>query len=274
MRATAPVFPPAANAVSLIGRLCHLSRGAAAPHRREWLPSRLIHLVACGNLAVEGPRARPRIQSAIVMLRVGFATHTPYSAPVRNRGIDHVQFRRPRHAIPFGARAHGGARTAPGLRCADRPSSRGGRRHEETGWRTGAAVQRGRRLRHARDRKPAVVPGELRGRLRHRLQRYPRIRRPGARLAATAGAGGEGAGPGAYPHRRYRSCPHAARAPPHGGRRRPLRHRRNRDRARSRHRHLQRVLSPPPDRRQRPRRHQARLRPSLAPGVRARKAQG
>jgi 2,5-furandicarboxylate decarboxylase 1 len=44
--------------------------------------------------------------------------------------------------------------------------------------------------------------------------------------------------------------------------------------ARSRHRHLQRVLSPPPDRRQRPRRHQARLRPSLAPGVRARKTQG
>jgi hypothetical protein len=66
------------------------SRGGPAPHKREWRPSRLLHLVSCGNLALEGPRARPRIRTAIVMLRVGFATHTSYSAPVRNRGIDHV----------------------------------------------------------------------------------------------------------------------------------------------------------------------------------------
>ena len=90
------------------------------------------------------------------------------------RGIDHVQFRRPRHALPLRPRPHGGAGPAHRLHRAGRSAPRGRRHHEEARRRPGAAVHRGRWLRHARHRQPAVLPGQLRGRLRHRLQRHPR----------------------------------------------------------------------------------------------------
>src|ERR1700716_3648757 len=113
MRATASVFPPAANgAISLIGRFCHLPRARARAAQTRMAAERGCFILSHVETARSKDRKRGRIRTAIVMLRVGFATHTPYSASVRNRGIDHVQFRRPRHAIPFGARADGGARTA------------------------------------------------------------------------------------------------------------------------------------------------------------------
>ena len=143
----------------------------------------------------------------------------------------------PRHPIPHGARAHGGAGAAHRLHGAGRSAPRGCGDHEKARRRAGAAVHQGRRLRPAGDRQPALLPSQLRSRLRSTSTASGR-----SSAASAPEAAGAGGWPAARPHQGHRPSAHAAalhRTAEDAGRFVTG----DRDRTRSRHRHLQRPIT-------------------------------
>ena len=132
----------------------------------------------------------------------------------------------------------------------------------------------GHRPRHAGDRQPAVLPGQRRGRIRHRFPRRARNSSAARWAIPSRRCWSSGRRRRRRSTRRHRPRQDAAGAAPHRRRRRPLHHRRHRHRARSRDRRLQRLVSPPDAGRSQPGRHPARFRPPPAGGLRARAEEG